>query len=149
MRVLSLSQPWLWSIDSLPEPIAKRIENRSWRPPAQVIADREPIALHAAQSWDADAIAYFIKLGLEHPQRRELYERGVITSVVEVPDVIDCGAGEIAHDDQQRWLFGPFGWRLANVRRLPKPIQWRGGQGLRRLPPNIVEEINDQLAGAA
>lgn len=147
MKVLSLSNPWLWAIDTLEGPGAKRIENRSWKPPADVIGKR--IALHAAHSWDDDGIAYFIRLGIEHPQRRELYAKGKITSVATVERVID-----IAHDDvalwdlpdlQRRWAFGPYAWVLVDVRRLPNPIPHRGAQGMRFLPAAIVAQIEEQL----
>jgi hypothetical protein len=153
VRVLSLSQPWLWSIDTYVSPPGgvepKRIENRSWPCPAAVIGER--IALHAARSWDDDAISFFVKLGIEHPARRELYDKGKITSVATVTDVIDCT--ETGHRSpppgQEYWLFGPFGWVLVDVRRLPAPIPWRGAQGLRHLPSETVLEIERQIGRAA
>lgn len=153
MRVLSLSQPWLWSIDTYKGPIPKRIENRTWPCPPELIG--EPIALHAAHSWDANAIAHFIKHGIDHPQRRELYAKGAITSVGTVSTVIDMGSGDVAMqiatrrlEDQMRWMFGPFAWVLVDVRRLTTPIPWRGAQGLRHLPPTTTAVIERQLETA-
>ncbi len=145
MKVLSLSNPWLWSIDTYEGPGPKRLENRSWPPHKDVIGKR--IALHAAHSFDEEGIAYFIKLGIEHPQRRELYEKGKITSVATIERVIVADTDEVwdLPDLQRRWFFGPYGWVLVDVRRLPKPIPWRGGQGLRHLPAAIVADIEEQL----
>lgn len=36
---------------------------------------------------------------------------------------------------------GRFGWVFENVRALPKPIPWKGGQGLRHAPPELLEAI--------
>lgn len=148
MRVLSLRQPWLWSIDTLREPEAKRIENRRWPLPEYLLGKR--IAFHAGQNWDEDGIRHFIELKLDHPARRELYERSLITCVVTVLRVWHVGAGELVPDrSQRRWAFGPYAWELSDVKRLPAPIPWKGGQGLRRLPPEKILEINEQLRGAA
>lgn len=79
MKFLSLSQPWLWSITDLEqaeidarkldlEP--KRIENRSWPPPAADVGTR--IALHAAKSWDDDAIRRSMKAHGKTLTRRKL-----------------------------------------------------------------------------
>ena len=46
MKALSIKQPWLWAITDLD----KRIENRTWKPPQNIIGQR--IALHASKKDD-------------------------------------------------------------------------------------------------
>lgn len=150
MRFLSLSQPWLWSIDTYAPPPgsdveAKRVENRSWPCPSPVTGER--IALHAAKSWDGDAISMFLDYGMTYPASRTMYRAGVISSVA---TVLYCSQQrERFAIGQRRWFFGPWGWALTDVRRLADPIPWKGAQGLRHLPAEITAEIESQLARAA
>lgn len=151
MRVLSFSQPWLWAIT---DPIAcKLIENRSWMPPIEAIGER--FALHAAKSWDEDAISFFLKLGIDHfPARRALYPVSVITGVAAIDRIVT--EARTLPPAQARWYMGPirdgrtvYGWVLDDVRTLPTPIPRKGGQGLRYLEPATEAEINRQLGIAA
>ncbi len=112
-------------------------------PPVDLIGKR--IALHAAKSWDADAIPMFIRLELEHPGRKDLYETSAIVGVATIDRVVTTA--KTLAPDQARWFFGDFGWILTDRRKLPKPIPWKGAQGLRTLPPLVEWEIERQLAG--
>ncbi len=140
MRFLSFSQPWLWSITELPEPIAKRIENRTWMPPISMIGQR--FALHAAKSFDDDAISMFIRYGIDHPGRRELYTAGAVVGVATIDRIV---TEPRTLGDQARWFFGPFGWVLVDVRRLAIPIPLKGAQGLRELPADVTAAIESEL----
>jgi len=40
---------------------------------------------------------------------------------------------------------GRFGWLLADVRPLPKPIPWKGGLGLRHAPPELVARLTEAV----
>lgn len=142
MRFLSFSQPWLWSITDLPEPFAKRIENRKWTPPISEIGRR--FALHAAESWDAKGTSYFVKLGVNAPGRFDMYARGQIVGVATISRVVSTDATLL--ETQRRWFFGPYGWLLEDVHNLPSPIVMKGAQGFRWLPLAIEREINEQLA---
>jgi len=141
MRFLSFSQPWLWSITDLPDPTAKRIENRKWMPSIRMIGQR--IALHAAKSWDDNAIPFFIHHGIDHPARRELYEVSAIVAVATIDRIVS--EARTLPDDQRRWFFGPYGWVFVDVRRLPEPIAMAGAQGLRELAPDVTAMIESQL----
>lgn len=140
MRFLSFSQPWLWAV--LDEVAAKGIENRSWQPPISMIGQR--IALHAAKSWDDAAIPFFIKLGIEHPSRRELYPTSAIVGVATIDRIVTTP--KTLPPDQARWFFGEFGWVLTERITLLRPIPMKGAQGLRNLPPEIDADIEAQLA---
>ena len=133
MRFLSLSRPWPYAFttEELPPEERKLIENRSWMPPIEQIG--EQIALHAAKSWDPDAIGLFLRLGLkEMPGRKELYPSGVVFAVATLDRVVT--ADRTLPAVQRRWFFGPCGWVLADLVPLPVPVPCRGAQGLRNLP---------------
>lgn len=133
MRFLSLSRPWPWAFTT--EELApferKLVENRTWMPPISQIGER--IALHAAKSWDPDAIGFLLGLGLQSMLgRKELYPSGVVFAVATLDRVVT--EARTLPAVQQRWFFGPCGWVLANLIAMPVPVPCRGAQGLRELP---------------
>lgn len=141
MRFLSLSNPWPWAIFDLDPFVAKRLENRSWAPAISMIGKR--IALHAAKSWDDNAPGFFLRLGFDgFPARRDLYPTGVILGFATIARVVT--EDRTLHPDQKRWYFGPYGWVLEDVLKLPTPIPCKGAQGLREMPP----DVNDQALAA-
>ena len=137
MKALSLSQPWLWAVLYA----GKHVENRSWPPPIDMIEQR--IALHAAKSWDDDAISFFIKLGIEHPHRKDLYTAGAIVGVATIDRVVTTD--KTIADDQKRWFFGEYGWLLKDVRPLKSPIPATGRQKLWTMSPEIEGAVMLQL----
>ena len=44
------------------------------------------------------------------------------------------------------WYSGPIGWQLLEIERL-EPIPCKGAQGLWRMPPHVLAEIDRQLEG--
>jgi hypothetical protein len=150
LRFLSFSQPWLWSITDLLEPEAKRIENRSWAPPASMIG--QLFALHAAKSWDDDGMRLFSRLGIRFvPPLKADFPSSCIVGVARIVRVVRVGGagGEdpaTLPSEQQRWFFGPCGWLLDSVRKLTTPIPMRGAQGLRRLAPEIARDVMAHVA---
>lgn len=140
MRILSLSQPWLWAVLHA----GKHIENRKWQPTSAAIGQR--IALHAAKSWDDIAFPFFIKLGIEHPRRREDYETSAILGVATIDRIVTDASS--LPPDQARWFFGPFGWVLSDVRVLRHPIPRSGAQGLRHLEEAAERQVSEQLEAA-
>lgn len=151
MKVISLSRPWPWTIFELPEPYAKRIENRSWRPPPDVIG--EFIAIHAAKSWDekgATFIGNMLADGSDPLFRDDplAHPCGVIVGVVRVVSVLDINT-DTPPDGQRGWFFGPFGWVLDNVIAFAKPIEQTGAQGLRFLTSAVEAAVREQMAAAA
>jgi len=140
MRFLSFSQPWLWAIL---DPLAcKRIENRTWMPPVEMIGQR--FALHAAKSWDDDAAGFFLRLGLPHfPARRASYPTSCIVGVATIDRIVTDARS--LPPDQARWFFGPCGWVLTDVIAFD-PIPMKGAQGLRSLPPAEDALVASRLA---
>ena len=115
LRALSVHQPWAWLIVSG----IKDIENRKNR-----THHRGPLLIHAGLSL-ADCTEDVIQsLEGEYGSyiRSELYTGGIVGVV----DVIDC-----VQSHKSKWFKGPFGWVLANPRRL-KFRPCKGALGLFR-----------------
>jgi ASCH domain len=139
MRALSFSQPWLWSILHA----GKRVENRPWNAPLSAIGQR--FALHAAKSWDPDAIGFMRKLGLEPPGMYDLkkstcrkrYPTSCLVGVATLDRTVTSDKN--LPDDQKRWFFGEYGWILTDVIPFFEPIPATGKLGLWR-----VSEADEQ-----
>lgn len=94
MKTLTVKQPWASLIASG----RKRVENRSWRPPAALIGQR--IAIHAGLGWDKTGERYGLTRG-DCPAGR-IVCTAVIERVLEV-------------SDDEFWR-GPLGWALTDIR---------------------------------
>jgi hypothetical protein len=133
MRALSIRQPWIHMILAH----RKRVENRGWRPPADVVSRLEAIALHASGEMDHEAC-------------EQLRARGVV-----LPDALDCGAilgtarvmrlvTEVDHlaADQRQWFDGPIGWCLGYVWQLAAPVECRGSLYLWTVPATLARRVD-------
>lgn len=136
MRVLTVRQPWAWSI-ALGE---KDVENRTWN-----THYRGPIAIHAAASVDDEAYLFpavhrmLAEAGIRPRDVESTLVRGAIVAVADLTDVVT--------DSESSWAMpGAYHWLLANTRRLTKPIQYRGALGLNRVPDAITLLIESELA---
>ena len=113
MRALTVKQPWA----SLIAAGAKKIENRSWRPPASLVGQR--IAIHAGAGWD--------RVGERHTDmRRDELPRGRVICTAVIDRVIETS-------DDPFWR-GPLGWVLRDVRRVTGAPKMAGRLGLWPLP---------------
>src|SRR5690606_7935017 len=129
MRALTLWQPWAWAMSIG----LKRIENRTWRPPAWLIGQR--FCLAAGKKWDR-ASHEALEAGLDPddpdvPPRDEL-AAGAIVAVCRLDAIVTSAdeASAVAGPDQARWFFGPVGWVIGrDVVTLPDPVPCRGFQG--------------------
>ena len=103
LKALSVRQPWAWLIVNG----YKDIENRIWATNV-----RGPVLIHAGRSkrdFALDCLDYVqTKYGVAVPEELPL---GGIIGVVEI---VDC----VQHHSSP-WFRGPYGWVLANPRRLP------------------------------
>ncbi len=135
-----MSRPWTWAIF---DPIAdKGIENRDWAPPVEMIGER--FAIHAAKSWDPDAITLFFKLGLTHfPNRKDKYPSGVVIGVATLDRVVTVD--KTLPPAQARWFFGVYGWVLTHRIAIPTPVPCKGALGLRILPMDVTVNVLRQL----
>jgi len=131
MKALSLYQPYAELILQG----RKTIETRPWR-----TAHRGLFAIHAAWHIDGEiATRYGI-----HP---ESLVSGALIGSAEIVEMIefDDASWEALRD--QHLVLDPHpdnrvGWRLANPRRLAKPIPMRGLPGLFPLEEDIVEKMH-------
>ena len=154
--VLTVRQPWCWSIMYG----GKAVENRTWE-----IKYRGPLWLHAGarSRWDGAGERFpLVRLEWEQHVRRipgwpglpagdvlltrkaTLIPFGAVTALV---DVTGCH-----HADQCEWqgcnpwsARGQFHIELANVRPLPDPVPCRGMLGLWRLPDDVDAAVRVQL----
>ena len=146
MRILTLREPWA-TLMALGE---KRIETRSW-----ATKYRGPLAIHAARGG----------LTLEELRRMEVCEPffaeavkdaefhlGCIVAVVSLADCVPVEKCSSLGGPKDKWLTpkeeafgdyspGRYGWITGNRFRLPRPIPFKGGQGLRIAPPALADQI--------
>ena len=114
MRALTIRQPWASLIASG----AKRLENRSWSPPADMIGQR--IAIHAGQGWDGKRAQELVGCDL----RREDCPAGLVVCTAVIDSVVD-------HSEDPYWI-GPLAWVLRDVEQATSPPT-RGKLGLWRM----------------
>ncbi len=154
MKALSLWQPWASAIALG----AKRIETRSWR-----TNYRGPLLIHAGKSNQylpmravrSGAAAIRRSIGRDAVKAAGMnyeadYPLGAIIAVCEVigcmktEAVLEWGSMHLAEWDRPREYFlgdyssGRYGWVLAKVRKLPKPIPYKGMLGLFEVPDELL-----------
>lgn len=137
MRALTLHQPWAFAVAHL----GKDVENRTWRPPEQVIGVR--IAIHAGRKFDTDTLPWFFGRGLINVPLTPVLGAVVATAVV---------AGVAEHADSvwfsgsvgAFWFTGPIGWVLRDVVALAEPVPCRGAQGLWTVPNDVEQRVTAQ-----
>lgn len=124
LRGLSLTRPWPFAFLH-----GKRVENRSWAPPRNMIG--QWIALHAAKSW-SDEDRLFIKETLGGIYVPEL-PSGTIFALARLTGFAEDEGDKRLPDDQHKWFFGPYGWLLSEyweVSPAEPRITCAGAQGL-------------------
>lgn len=147
---LTLWRPWTTCFTALPEPVAKRHENRSWG-----TSYRGPVFLHAGQRWDPHALRVARQIvqqsGLNLDALLSASQSDHPTGIVAVAELRDvcsgsrwsrsirCGCGPWAAPGQRHW-------RFADVRVLPQPVPCRGGQQLWYPPADALAAVREQLA---
>lgn len=130
MKAMSIKQPWVHAI--LCE--GKDIENRSWQR-----SDRGWIAIHASQS---PRTGDRLPRGHETPDLKTL-DYSAICGVARLVDIVT--------KSRSKWFYHPddgsinYGWVLADITRLLKPIECKGMLGLWEIPPNVLRSMKRQL----
>ena len=109
LKAISIRQPWAWLIVNG----YKDVENRIWA--AKL---RGPVLIHAGKSSSdttPEALAH-IKRRYRVTDLPDKFETGGIVGIAEITDCLKR--------HRSKWFQGPFGWTLANARRLPfKPCK--------------------------
>jgi len=144
VKALTLHQPWAWAIAHA----GKRIENRSWRPPASIVGQR--IAIHAGQGWNWDKTIW--GTSTPPPTKAWLQQQGMVGAIVATAKVVAAGDDSmlyregLASLDDLRWYCGPVGWVLEDVRPMARPVPCNGAQGLWTLSDELVAAVAAQEA---
>ncbi len=131
MKAITLIQPWATCIAWY----GKRIENRSWAPPASLIGQR--IALHAGRKTDWNALAELHRDGI--PINTGELVSGAIVAIGTLKGVVTGVDRVPAH--QWYWWCGPVGWVLSDVQPLQQPVPCRGAQGLWDLTAEVEARL--------
>lgn len=158
-RVLTVRQPWARAIMALGKDVENRTRNIAggWR---------GPVAIHAGlrddpDAWDSLEAGCALACGTDRPAWADLagLARGAIVGVVNLVDAHPAygspgscwtgwedTAGVTREQFCSPWA-GADGWHLVlrDPRRLPVPVPYRGGQGLRRLDPRVQTAVAAQL----
>lgn len=137
MKAISLWQPWASAIAVG----IKKIETRHWP-----IGYRGEIAIHAAKTQEGvkqligigrgDLIKQVVRLNPSD----ELLPLGAIVAVARLDgcyrvDQVEPSEYEAAWGD---FSVGRYCWMLSHVVALPKPIPYRGQQGLFEIPDDLL-----------
>ena len=148
MDALTIKQPWLWCITDLTDK-PKRVENRSWKPPYRIIGQR--IALHASKRIDQAEMTACRRVCLSPlPRTREFVAGAIVATAIVQGYVVVNGQGGVVEQSRlaasytprsDPWFFGPVGWLLEDVQKLPAPIFCKGALGLWRVPADIAAMI--------
>lgn len=131
-RVLTIHAHWLWCIIHA----GKRIENRSWRPPADMIGKRILLHASARKIRDSDLEQLPPHLRPQHNCKQGALQRDTIEGMrrhVCASAVIDRVIEAPEHEVHETWWHGPLGWVLRDVRPTAR-LEANGSLGLWRLP---------------
>ena len=130
MKAMTIKQPWVHAI--LHE--GKDIENRSWQR-----TFRGWMAIHASGQPKRDAAFP----GRLHVPDLASLDYSAICGIARVVDIVT--------KSRSKWFWQPddgsinFGWVLADVSPLKKPIPCKGALGLWELPANVFGQIQRQF----
>jgi hypothetical protein len=131
MHVLTVRQPWAWSIVAG----IKRIENRS-RPTRH----RGPILIHAGSSRRS------LDVGLAALQDARIGRVGPFAfgAIIGICEIVDCVRVEDVAGE--RFAEGPWCWLLAGARLFDEPIPCPGRLSLWRPSAELETIISSKLA---
>lgn len=126
---LTLRQPWATAVRDF----GKRVENRSWKPPAHVMG--QYIAIHAGLTFD-EAGADWLAARTGRMTTSGNVPRGAVIALARVADVVS--------EKDDLWFSGPKGWCFDEV--IPvEPVSCSGRQSLWAVPEEVRQLIQAQL----
>ena len=132
LYVLSLWRPW-------PDAIfygGKDYENRKWKPWPSII--NKFIGLHAGKKYEQNDADWMREAKLYDPPGPDDSPQGLVGFARVI--------GHTALNEQDtKWLFGPYGWKLRDITRLKNPVPMSGKQGLWRLAQEVSQSLLEDL----
>lgn len=153
LLALSFLQPWLWAILEGHKPV----ENRSWKPPRSVVGRR--IALHASAGYDREGDLFVRRLVGTHRNLRSpmvACRSAIVGTAVIVGAFRPAGSraevvGPLLDVEVDRlaaspWAFGPWIWKVADVRKLRAPVPCKGALGFWKVPADAAALVYEDLA---
>lgn len=131
MKALTLKAPWAFAVVAL----GKRVENRSWKPPAALIGQR--VAIHAGVTWtnhdarEAADAAY--DSGVSYPTAftatvKSGFKSGCVVATATLARVRHLD--EVPAEERTPWHLGPWCWELEDVQRVTPAVPAKGRLGL-------------------
>lgn len=131
MKALTIWQPWAHFIATG----AKRVENRDWRPPKDLVG--RYLAIHAGKRYDKSAKSIETELGLVVPKHEDLPQAAIVAVAI-VDRVCDSSDESEGWDDP--WFVGAWGWILRDVVAID-PVPRNGAQRLWEVKPRVLEQV--------
>lgn len=148
-HALSIRQPWASAIVHG----SKRIENRTWRPTAQLLVGPFPIWIHASSlekpvPEEHGAIAAFqrspagltaLRQGLKPTDPVPLAWSSLPTRSIIGAAIVERVVGPLDQlpPGQEQWWAGPLAWVLRDVVALSEPVRASGRLSLWRPTPEV------------
>ena len=127
MYAITIQRPWTWAIllpdigelqpDGCHLP-PKRVENRTWAPPAAVLGRH--IAIHAGQAYDHAGAAWIREQFGVYPPAPDVCPTGLVGC---------CCISGVCNTSPDPWFCGPVGWDLSSVTPFVEPIAANGHLG--------------------
>lgn len=133
---LTLQRPWAWAIARS----TKRVENRSWAPPAELVG--KLFAIHAGNTFDLSAVAGIRARGIDCPETASDHPTGIV-ALARIERVIHCDR-ESVPEEQTEWTIGPIAWLLRDVIALPEPVSCGGRLGIWRVTDGLLDRVRHQ-----
>lgn len=133
MLALTIKQPWA----SLIVHHGKDIENRTW--PTKI---RDRIAIHSSKRMEFVEQEAASCLALEITGKIPFTREHELGAIIGLADIVDC-----VESHPSPWFCGPYGFVLARVHPLPKPVPCRGALGFWQVPPEIAREARLLASG--
>jgi hypothetical protein len=151
VKALTIIQPFAHLI-CLPEcyPMHKRVENRTWPPPKSAVGTT--IAIHAGMAKRYGGECVFdiaveeYKLDAAQLVFGAVVAVATLSGVVHVSHIEKHRKGDMRIRTGMEWLathmhaHGPYCWVLQNICPLPKPLPWKGAQGLWEIPDEAIAQ---------
>jgi activating signal cointegrator 1 len=145
MKILTLHEPYATLVALGLKPYESRSWGTDWK---------GDLAIHAAKRNDAGISAdvkringFLVAYG--HEPLLDVFAFGAVLAVVRLvacrrnPPTPPGLAGKLGF-----FGHGRVAWELADVRPLAEPIPWKGAQGLRDAPAELVHRVVEQLVVA-